>query len=112
MGEEGLVGGWAEVGLEEGEEGVGQARGFLVGGGADVVGGGVEYEEGLFLEDAVGEVEAEAAGEGGPELDGEEVVVAGGCAVAEVGFDDGKGDLLLLELKESGAEVTEKFAAG
>ena len=65
-----------------------------------------------MVEDAIGEIEADALGFGEPKVDGEEVVVAGGGFVLEVGFDDGKGDLALLPLEKSGAEVTEEFAAG
>jgi len=98
--------------LEKLEECFGKALGAFFGGGADVVGEGVHKEGLAVVEDAVGEVEAEAAGLGEPELDGEEVIVSGRGSVMEVGFDDGEGEVLFVKLGAGGAKVTEEFAAG
>jgi hypothetical protein len=103
-------------GLEERLKGLdefgGEALRFFVGGGADMGGGGLKQEGLAFIKDAVGEVEADALGDGGPDVDGEEIIVAGRGFVKEAGLDDGKGEVMrLVKLLEGDAEVAEKFAA-
>ncbi|MDB6019747.1 MAG: hypothetical protein JWR19_4236 [Pedosphaera sp.] len=77
-----------------------------------MVGFGLEDEVAGLVGDAVGEVEADAFGVGGPELDGQQVVIAGGGFVAEATFDDGENGVLVLPVEKGGAEVAEEFAAG
>ena len=107
-----LLGGLG-VRLQEGDEFGGRALRFVVGdAGADVGGGGVDEGGAVLVEDLVGKLDADAGGGFEPELDGEEIVVAGGGFVGEVGVNDGEGEVAFLPVEEGGAKVAEEFSAG
>jgi hypothetical protein len=97
--------------LQQFDQFFGQPFGPFVQAGADMPGFGLQNEPARLIYNAGGEIQADAFRGSGPKLDGEDVVVAGRRLVAQVTFDDGKDDALLLPLQEGGAQVTEKFAA-
>ena len=72
---------------------------------------GFENQFSQLVGDAVGEVQAHAFGGGGPDFDGQHVVVAGGGFVAQMAFEHGEDGVAFLPLEERGAEVAEEFAA-
>lgn len=78
---------------------LGQSFWLFVQSSANVKSFGFE-EQSFFLEDSIGEIEADAFHGGQPGFDGEPIVVARGRFIAEVTFDDGKDDVLLLPFEE------------
>ncbi|MDB6121527.1 MAG: hypothetical protein JWQ71_520 [Pedosphaera sp.] len=73
---------------------------FFIQAGADVIGLGFEDESVGLIEDAIGEVEADAFGGGEPEFNGKQIVVASGRFVADMAFHHGEDGVGLLPLKE------------
>lgn len=71
---------------------------------------GVE-ERVLFLENTIGEVEANTLYGCQPGFDNEQVVISGGGFVAEPAFDHWENDVLFLPFEKSCAELTKEFAA-
>ena len=76
-----------------------------------MVGFGFENQFPRLVGDAMGEVQPDTFSGGGPDFDGQHVVVAGGCLVAQMAFEHGEDGVAFLPLKEGGAEVAEEFTA-
>lgn len=106
--EDDALGGRVQIGFEQRLEFLGQALWFVVEAGADVKGFAFE-EQGLVLEDSIGEVQANAFQDGQPGFDGEKIVVASWGFVAEVAFDDGENYVLLLPFEKGWSELAEEF---
>ena len=91
--------------LEQFDQFFRQAPGFFVQAGADMMRFGFENQNVGLVDDAVAEVEPDPFGGGGPDFDGQHIVVARRGLVAQAAFDDGENDFLLLPMQERRAKV-------
>lgn len=94
--------------MQEFQKVFGEAFGFVVEAGADVMGFGLKDEGAVVVEDAAAEIEAHALGGRGPEFDRQEIIVARRRFEAEPAFDDRKDEALLLQIAERRANIVEK----
>lgn len=98
-----------QISLEQRTQFLGQPFRLFVEAGADMKGLGFE-EQGLFFENAITEVDADAFERGEPGFDGEQIVVAGGRFVAQAAFDYGEDGVLLLPLEKTSAKLAKELA--
>ena len=73
---------------------------------------GLEDELAVRQENPVGEIESNPLHEGGPDFDGQNIVIPGGVFIGQPGFDYGKNAVRLLPGQHGGAEGTEEFTPG
>ena len=59
----------------------------------------------------MGKVDAHALHQGGPDFNGQEVIIPGGKLVAQPGLDHGENRVLLLPVEHRRAQRTEPFTA-
>ena len=99
-----------QIRFEERAQFVGQALRFFVKASANVKRFAFE-KKGLFIEDSIGEVEANAVQGSEPCFDGEKVIISRGGFVAQPALDNGKNQVLPLPFEKGFAEMPKEFAA-
>src|SRR3990172_3344727 len=92
-------------------QGLRQALRLVAHAGANVEGFGFEDQQLLLVHDPVGEIQADALGNRGPEFDAEQVVVMRRGFVAEAALEHRKDRALVLQIQKWLAQTAEELVA-